>query len=306
MPEPCHEEIRGLDVPVHEAVFVRFGERSARLAQEHDHALGRLRPEAVHDVLQIETLQQLHDVVEAAAVVDAEVVELHRMRRAQTGGDLRFALEAAHQLFARRAGRRFLSNQLHRRGTGQEPVLGQPDFAHAAGAQGRDQAVAADCERSSSNSSSISSTGALRDENRALEHARQLANVARPRIRFEPSHRLRGHAVHLFADLSRVFPHEVINESRNILAPVLERRHGDRAACCGTRAAHVGARVVDAITHVGHRPRRRRPLEDILERALKSRRQLVNRLEKQRAARGELELARQRKIGGSRRSSHAT
>ena len=75
--EPGHEEVRGLDVPMHQPVVVRLGERSARLAQEHDHALGRLRAEVRHDALQVEAVEQLHDVVEAAAVVDAKIVELH-------------------------------------------------------------------------------------------------------------------------------------------------------------------------------------------------------------------------------------
>ena len=142
--QPADEEIRGLDVAVHEAVLVRLGKRPARLAEEHDHPLRRLRSEAVDDVLQVEPLQQLHDVVEGAGVVDAEVVELHGMRRPQPRRHLRFALETADQLFARGARRRFLPNQLDRRGTGEEPVLRQPDFAHAAGSQPRDQTIAAD------------------------------------------------------------------------------------------------------------------------------------------------------------------
>ena len=49
-PEPRDEEVRGLDVAVHEPVLVRFGERPAGLAEEHDHPLRRLRSEARHDL----------------------------------------------------------------------------------------------------------------------------------------------------------------------------------------------------------------------------------------------------------------
>ena len=100
--EPRDEQIRRLDVTVHQPVLVRFSERPARLAQEHDDPLGGLRSEPGDDLLQVETLEQLHDVVEAAAVVHAEIVELHGVRRAQAGRHLRFALEAPHQLLVAR------------------------------------------------------------------------------------------------------------------------------------------------------------------------------------------------------------
>ena len=65
-------------------------------------------PKRVTMLVQVESLEQLHDVVEAAAVVHAEIVQLHGVRRAQPGSHLRFALEAPHELLARcaRAGRR--------------------------------------------------------------------------------------------------------------------------------------------------------------------------------------------------------
>ena len=62
--------------------------------------LGRLRAEARDDAVQVESVEQLHDVVEAAAVVHAEVVQLHRVRRPQTGSHLRFALETPHELLS--------------------------------------------------------------------------------------------------------------------------------------------------------------------------------------------------------------
>ena len=145
-PEARDEEVGGLDVAVHEPVLVRFGERPARLAQQHDHALGRLRPEARDDALEIEPVEQLHHVIEAAAVVDAEVVELHGVRRPQAGGHLRLALEAADELLARRARLHVVTNQLHRRGPREEPVLAEPDLAHPARSQRRHETIAADRE----------------------------------------------------------------------------------------------------------------------------------------------------------------
>ena len=66
--ETGDEQVSGLDVAVHESVLMCFGERAARLAQQHDHPLGDLRPEAIHENLEIEALEQLHDVVEAAGL----------------------------------------------------------------------------------------------------------------------------------------------------------------------------------------------------------------------------------------------
>jgi hypothetical protein len=46
----------------------------------------------------IEPVEQLHHIVERAIGRHAEVEQLHRMRGAEPGDDLRFALEAAHCL----------------------------------------------------------------------------------------------------------------------------------------------------------------------------------------------------------------
>ena len=219
---------------------MRLGKRTARLAEEHDHAFRRLRSEAAHDVLQVETLQQLHDVVEGAGVVDAEVVELHGMRRPQPGRDLRFALETADQLFPRGALRRFLPNQLHRRGTGEEPVLRQPHFAHAAGSQLRDQAVAADRQSIVQRLFVDLEHRPPGHQDRALEHGVQLPDVAWPCVTFEPPHGLGRDAFYRFAELPGVFAHEVFDENRNVLSPILEGGDGDRAA--RSRRREPGAR----------------------------------------------------------------
>jgi hypothetical protein len=80
--ETGHKQVGRFDVTVYEAMFVRLGERATYLAQEHGDALGRLRSETLHHAVQVQTLQQFHDVIEVSGVVHPEIVKLHRMRRA--------------------------------------------------------------------------------------------------------------------------------------------------------------------------------------------------------------------------------
>ena len=89
-------------------------------------------------------------------------------------------------------------------------MLGQPDFAHAAGAEAGHQPVAADREPLVEQLFVDVEHGAPRDEHRAFEHRAQLANVSRPRVRLEPPHRLGRDAVDHLAELSGVCAHEVV------------------------------------------------------------------------------------------------
>ena len=50
--------------------------------------------------IEVEAVEQLHHVKETAVARDAEVPELHGVRRAQLRRDLRFALEAPHRQLA--------------------------------------------------------------------------------------------------------------------------------------------------------------------------------------------------------------
>src|SRR5687768_11519560 len=113
---------------MHESSLVSLGERPARLTQEHDYALGWLGTETSDDVVQIESIQELHHVVEATGLVDAEIVELHGMRRPQSRGHLCFALEPSNQLLARRSRRDVVTNELYRRRTDEKPVPCEPDL----------------------------------------------------------------------------------------------------------------------------------------------------------------------------------
>ena len=62
-------------------VRLGLGERMAHLAEQVDHPFRRQRSVPPHERLQVEAVQQLHDVIEAAIVSDAEVEELHGVRR---------------------------------------------------------------------------------------------------------------------------------------------------------------------------------------------------------------------------------
>ena len=68
------------------------------LPQEVDGPFRRHRSVPLHQCLEVEAVQQLHHVVEAAIVGDAKVEELHGMRRRETGGELRLVLESAYRV----------------------------------------------------------------------------------------------------------------------------------------------------------------------------------------------------------------
>ena len=54
--------------------------------------------EAPHERVGVESVEQLHHVVERAVVGDAEIEELHGVRRAEAGDDLRLALEPSSRV----------------------------------------------------------------------------------------------------------------------------------------------------------------------------------------------------------------
>jgi hypothetical protein len=107
---------------------------------------GRHRPEAADHRVGIESVEQLHHVIERAVVGHAEVEQRDGMRRSQLGDQLRFAFEPPPLVVGDGAdgiaGHR-RSNQLDGSRPCQQPMVGLPHFAHAAGAQALHQAVAA-------------------------------------------------------------------------------------------------------------------------------------------------------------------
>jgi hypothetical protein len=120
---------------MYEPSGVRLGERPARLPEEGRHALRGLGTEARDDLIEVETVEQLHDVVEAAAVVHAEVVELDGVRRAEPGRDLCLPLKPSYELLVRRARGGVVPDEFHRGWAREQAVSRQPDFAHPAGAE---------------------------------------------------------------------------------------------------------------------------------------------------------------------------
>src|SRR5262249_15525026 len=160
--------------------------------------------------------------VKAAAVVDAEVVELNRVRRSQPRRHLRFTMKTANKLFARRA-RRFLSNQFDGRGSRQKAVLSQPDLAHASRSPSGNESIAADGEGTVQQLFRDPRDRPGGEENGALEDRLELSDVSGPRVGLEPVQGLRRHAVDLFAELSRMLSDEVVHKGRNILPAILER-----------------------------------------------------------------------------------
>jgi len=99
-----------------------------------DDPLRRQRPVLPDQSVEIEPVEQLHHVVQPAALGDAEIVELHGVWGRECGGGARLALEPAHQqlgIAGHRAQRR-LADELDRRRSDQEAVARAPDLAHPA------------------------------------------------------------------------------------------------------------------------------------------------------------------------------
>ena len=95
-PGPADDQVRRLDVAVHQAVAVGVLQRRAGLAQQVHDPLRRERPVLPDQRFEVEPVQQLHHVVQPAVLRDTEIVELHGVRGGERGGRARFPLEAAH------------------------------------------------------------------------------------------------------------------------------------------------------------------------------------------------------------------
>src|SRR4029450_1022767 len=102
----------------------------------------------------------------ASALVDAEIIQLHGVRRAQRGGDVCLALETSNQLIACGPGRNVVANQFDGRRTDEESMPRKPDFAHPARTKRADQAIAPHGERFVELLSVELEHRALADENR--------------------------------------------------------------------------------------------------------------------------------------------
>ena len=92
---PTEEDVGGLDVAMDEPGRFGFGQRMAHLSKDVDGAFGRDRAEALDQLVRINSVEQLHHVIERAVLGDAEVEQRHRVGRSELGDDLRFPLESS-------------------------------------------------------------------------------------------------------------------------------------------------------------------------------------------------------------------
>ena len=69
--------------------------------------------------------------------------------------------------------------------------------------------------------------GAGAQHDRALDHVLELADVARPVVVHQQVERVRRHLEHSAAVLLAVLLEEVLDEQRNVLAPLAQRRQLD-------------------------------------------------------------------------------
>ena len=135
---PAHVDVGRLDVAMHQPLRVRFGQRMAHLAQQEHGALGGHRTELPDQRLEVATVEQLHHVVERALAV------MPKSNTWMVCGEFRAAVACASRSKRRSicsaphrspapssSGRTSLIAALPR----EQPMLGAPDFAHAAAAR---------------------------------------------------------------------------------------------------------------------------------------------------------------------------
>src|SRR5262245_43065169 len=143
----AEEDVRRFDVAVYQSGLVRFAQRVAHLPQDVNSPFGRHWTEAIDQRLQVESVEQLHHVIERTVCRYTEIVQLDRVRRAERCGGLRLALEARPQqmvTLGARAAQGFRTHQLDRRWARQQAMSGQPDLSHAALIEPLHQLIAAE------------------------------------------------------------------------------------------------------------------------------------------------------------------
>jgi hypothetical protein len=169
------QHVLRLEIAVHDAEVVRFGERAADLVEQRRRARPRQRAVAAHDLAEILAAHVLHDQVQRALRLP-EVEDLHRVRVVEARHRVRLALEAAdHFRIVGEIG----VQDLHRRDLAHALVLDLVDDAHAAAAdQIRDLVAAVD---------DLAHPRAVRRGDAAIEVRRRLVGprgiaAARPRL----------------------------------------------------------------------------------------------------------------------------
>ena len=145
----AHVDVRGLHVPMDQALGMRLVERLAHLGEQVDDA-GRLeRTEATHEPVTVQAVQQLHHVIESSVVGRSEIVQIDGVGRGQRSGIARLPLEALeHRIRVTVDAREgFGPDELDGRAARQELVRCSPHFSHAAAPEPLDQPIAPELAR---------------------------------------------------------------------------------------------------------------------------------------------------------------
>ena len=86
----AEKNIRRFDVAMNEPACLRFRKRVTDLSKQIDGAIGRHGPEAPHECIGVESVEELHRVVEGAILRHTEIEELHGVWRSETRDGLGF------------------------------------------------------------------------------------------------------------------------------------------------------------------------------------------------------------------------
>ena len=132
------KNIARLDVAMNQPVAVRLGQRVAGLHQQMNGPRRGNRPVLFDQLVQAQPGQVFHHVIERAVVGASVVEDFDRVPVRQLGGGAHFAFEAGQRLLVGGFAR---ADELDGHGPLHHLVFGQKDLAHAAGADGANQAV---------------------------------------------------------------------------------------------------------------------------------------------------------------------
>ena len=307
--ELAHVEVGRLDVAVDEPGAVRLLERAARLADEVDRTLGQERTEAADQLVEIEPLEHLHDVVERSVLADPEIVEPDRVRREQARGRPGLALEALAHRLAVGHRQEVGAHQLDRRRPGEELVASAPHLAHPARPELLDQPIRADLHPALEQRRVNVDQRPARRDHHPLDEPLQLAQVPWPGVSAKALERLGRNPFDDCPEAAGVGEGEVVGECRDVALALAQRRHPQLAAGNPREQRAVEGAAIGLAGEiepgVGDDPDvrsgARRPRQELAQMLLERPRHPIDAVEEERAAGGEVELARGRR--GSRRGT---
>src|SRR5262245_17812029 len=91
----AEEDIGRLDVAVHKSARLGLGERVTHLPEDVDDAFGWYRAETTDQRVGIDSVEQLHRVIEGPVHRGPEVEQRHGVGRSKPRDHLRFTLESS-------------------------------------------------------------------------------------------------------------------------------------------------------------------------------------------------------------------